>query len=287
MLNKLLLLCLLLAGCSKSPTQASSSRPLLLVSIGPYRLLTERIAGEGFEVRTIVPAASNPHSYEPTSRQVSDMAEGTLWFQIGEPFEAKIFPVLKRQNPKLAVQDLREGIQMIEEEGSLGCKHCCMDHLDRHIWLSPKLAAVQVALIEKALVGQFPEHKELFEKNSAKLQEELLALDQEIKALLKDVKRRAILVSHPAFGYFCKEYELTQLSIEYEGKDPRPKHLEEILNKAVAESMEIALALPQYNNKGAQLIAEKLHVPIHLIDPYAENPFETLKKLAQLISDAH
>ena len=285
MIKKLLLSLLLFAGCSHAPSPPS--KPLLLVSIAPYRFLTEEIAGAGFEVQAVVPMAANPHSFEPTSSQVALMGRGLVWFRIGEPFEGKIIPILKNHNPKLAIKDLRDGIALLEEGPGLKCAHCCMDHLDRHIWLNPKLAAEQAALIEQTLSEQFPEQKEFFQKNLIRLRGELGALDVEIQGILRPVVKRVILVSHPAFGYFCKEYHFEQLSVEYEGKDPRPKHLEEILKQAISQSMEVALALPQHNNKGAQLIAERLHVPIRMIDPYSAEYFETMRKLAHLIADPY
>lgn len=286
MFKKLFILCLILASCGKV-TPNHGGKPLILVSIAPYRFLAEQIAGEGFAVETVVPTAANPHSFEPTASQVSGMAKGVVWFRIGEPFEGRVVPILKERNGELVVKDLRDGIELIEERHALGCQHCCMDHLDRHIWLSPKLAAQQAALIEATLSERFPEKRELFRENLAALSAKLVELDGEIQEILKGVEKRMILVSHPAFGYFCKEYDFEQLSVEYEGKDPRPKHLEEILNRAVSQSMEVALALPQYNNKGAQLIAEKLHVPVHLIDPYSADYFETMRKLAHLIADPY
>lgn len=274
-------------SCGKRPASISSQKPLILVSIAPYRFLAERIAGSEFDVQTVVPAAANPHSFEPTSAQVTEMNRGQMWFRIGEPFELKILPILQSRNPGMSVTDLRDGIDLIEEKHELGCKHCAMDHLDRHIWLSPKLATEQAALIEKALIKQFPEQAETFQKNLLQLTAELTALDGEIREILKPVEKRTLLVSHPAFGYFCKDYDFVQLSVEYEGKDPRPKHLEEILKRAVSESAELALALPQYNNKGAQLIAEKLHMPVRLIDPYSADYFETMRKLAHMIADPY
>jgi zinc transport system substrate-binding protein len=286
MFKKIIFLCSLLASCGKAP-ESPSPKPLLLVSIAPYRFLTEQIAGPDFEVKAVVPSNANPHSFEPTSRQVTQMGQGLIWFRIGEPFEAKILPVLKKHNPQMQTQDLRDGIALIEEVHALGCKQCSVDHLDRHIWLSPKLAARQAAFIKDALCKEFPGKKDVFQSNLEDLQIELAALDQEIHAILKPVEKRTILVSHPAFAYFCKEYDFVQLSVEYEGKDPRPKHLEEILKAAVAQNMEVALALPQYNNKGAQLIAEKMDIPIHFIDPYSADYFETMRKLAHLIADPY
>jgi zinc transport system substrate-binding protein len=290
MFNRIIIFSLILislGACGKNAAPPIPQKPLILVSIAPYRFLAERIAGSEFEVQTVVPAASNPHSFEPTSSQVTEMNRGQLWFRIGEPFELKILPILQSRNPDMAVTDLRDGIELIEEQHELSCKHCSMDHLDRHIWLSPKLAKEQSILIKNALAKKFPEQTETFEKNLSKLTDELEALDGEIREILRPVEKRTLLVSHPAFGYFCKDYDFVQLSVEYEGKDPRPKHLEEILKKAISESAELALALPQHNNKGAQLIAEKLHMPVRLIDPYSADYFETMRKLANLIANPY
>lgn len=279
------LLCLLaLLGCHKAPTPVQGpQKPLVLVSIAPYRSLVERVAGSEIEVQAVVPMGSNPHSFEPTSQEVARMERAAVWFCIGEPFEAKIAPILQLRNPNLVVVDLRKDIPMIEE-GDMECHHCGMDHFDRHIWLSPQLASVQVAHIEKTLQAAFPEQGNMVE-NRDLLQRDLAALDGEIRALLEPVKDRTIIVSHPAFGYFCKDYRLEQLSVEYEGKDPRPKQLEHTMHRAAMEGATLALALPQYNNKGAQMIADKLHVPVKLIDPYSSDYFATMRKLAHLIAE--
>ena len=112
-----LLTAILLAatGCGKSSVAEKSQKPLLLVSVAPYRLLAERIAGPDFDVQTVVPSASNPHSFEPTSSQVTNMSHCQMWFRIGEPFEQKIIPILMHRNPDLTVTDLRDGIDLIEE----------------------------------------------------------------------------------------------------------------------------------------------------------------------------
>jgi zinc transport system substrate-binding protein len=275
-----------LAACSQKPHPENERvKPLILVSIPPYRFLAEQIAGTDFTIQTVVPVAADPHSFEPTAKQVHFLTEASVWFQIGEPFEAKISSILKEKKPDMTFQDLRDGIEMIEESPHLSCGSCGMDHLDRHIWLSPTLATQQAEMITKVLSEKFPEHKDLFEKNLLQLALQLTNLDKEIQTILEPLENRRILVSHPAFGYFCKDYSLEQISVEYDGKDPRPKHLSQILEKAVHKSMNVAIALPQHNNKGAQMIAEKLHIPVRYIDPYSPNYIENMKKLAHLIQN--
>jgi zinc transport system substrate-binding protein len=89
--------------------------------------------------------------------------------------------------------------------------------------------------------------------------------------------------SHPAFGYYCQEFGLKQLSIEYEGKDPLPQDIVQTLEEAKKSKVRAVFIQKQYNNKGAELIAEKLGLPVYLVDPYAEEYFENLRFITSLI----
>lgn len=278
-----LVISLAAASCGKQ-AEPARQKPLVWVSIAPYQGIVQRLAGKDVEVEAIVPQNTNPHNFEPTSRQVAHMNQGLAWFCIGEPFEKKLLPLLQSSRSDLTVLDLRDKIHLIAEEG-LSCSHCSMDHQDRHIWMSPKDTEIQAAEIARVLTEVFPEKKEEIASNLALLESELQNLDRQIRSILDTSKHRTILVSHPAFGYFCKDYGCRQLSVEYEGKDPRPKHIEEILARALADHTEIAIVLPQYNNKGAQLIAEKLHIPVRMIDPYSPDYFNTLLEMARAVAN--
>jgi zinc transport system substrate-binding protein len=202
--------CVLVAACAKK-TPVEARKPLLLVSLAPYQTLVQTIAGNEFEVQTIVPNGADPHHYEPTAQQLIQASQGKIWFRIGESFEAKLLPLLK--NARLV--DLRDTLPLIEGQ----CKH----HQDRHLWLSPKLLAIQAEHVTAALSATFPERQEKFEERLAILIRDLKTLDLEIESQLSSAKVRTFLVSHPAFAYFCRDYDCSQLSIEHEGKEPRPK----------------------------------------------------------------
>jgi len=268
-----LLLLLAFAACSpKTPDEPR--KPLLLVSLAPYQTLVEKIAGDEFEVQAIVPSHADPHNYEPRANQMPELAEGKIWFLIGESFERKLQPILKAK-----ILDLRENLPLVEGQ----CKQCA--HQDRHLWLSPKLMEIQAERIAAILSETYPDQKEFFAERLAVAKEELRELDQEITLRLLTAKNRIFLVSHPAFAYFCRDYHCTQLSIEHEGKEPRPKDLEATLKAAVEQHAAFALSLPQHNNKGAQLVAENLHIPVKFIDPYASDYVDTMRKLSKLIAD--
>lgn len=269
---------LLLFSCGKK--DFATQKPTLLVSVAPYQSLVERIAGDAFEVKTVVPPGSNPHAYEPTAKQIGSIGQGLLWFRIGESFEKKILPVLQEKNRALADCDLRQGLFLIHESG---CNCHAEVQEDRHFWLSPKSLISQVHTITSSLIQHFPEQKETFQINGAGLIQDLEALDTELKTILEKATRRSFLVSHPAFAYFCKDYHLEQISIEVGGKEPTSKHLTQIMTHMSLNQAKLALAMPQHSNKGVELIADKLGLHLHTIDPYAPDYFETMRLLAHLM----
>lgn len=91
------------------------------------------------------------------------------------------------------------------------------------------------------------------------------------------------MISHPAFGYFCKDYEIDQIPIEYEGKDPTLKKLSETFQEAKEKNIKKVFVQAQYNNKGAEFIAEKMELPLRWVDPYSINYEENLKNFVEML----
>lgn len=278
MLHRLFLL--FFAFLSLSSTQPPK-KSLILVSIPPYQEIVEKIGGDHVEVMTIAPPSSDPHTYEPTARQITKLAEGIAWFQIGEPFEKKLSSKLSAKKI-----DLRKTVHLLHEEGSF-CPSCSHSGEDRHIWLSLKEMEHQADKIQEVLSELLPEHKAEFQERLAHLKLELALLDVEIKDRLSSLENRSFVVSHPAFAYFCRDYDLRQLSVEQEGKEPRPKELEALLEDAKEAHSQIAIAIPQHNNRGTELIAKKLDLSLHTIDPYSPHYFETLQNLSLALHDSN
>jgi zinc transport system substrate-binding protein len=258
---------LLFASCARAPAPPST-KPSVIVSLAPYVYFIERIAGDTLTAAPLIPVGSNPHLFEPTPRQVKAMHEAKLWIRCKEPFEKKILKVASEQNPTMAIVDL---FAVSGEEE------------DRHFWLSPKLAREHAQSIAEVLIALSPQHEALYRENLKNFLLDLESIDKEISFLLAPLKGQAILTSHPAFEYFCRDYGLVQIAIECEGKDPLPQDLEETLRTAKEHQIACVLLQPQHNNKGAQLMANHLHLPVEEIDPYAPNYLSNLRMLAYLV----
>ena len=265
----------------------NSGKPTVLVSVPPYAYFVKKIAQDAVEIETLVPVGTNPHIYEATPQEVQRHQNAALWIYLGESFDKKIFKFFQTVKNPIQIVDVTEGTHLLSicEENATGHAHLHYDEgKDLHIWLSPSLAKLQAEKIAKALIELVPNQSVKFESNLQAFLYELDELDQQIATMLMPMKGKAILVSHPAFGYFCRDYHLTQLSVEIEGKEPLPQHVAEILNKAKSYSVKTVLTEPQYSNKGADLLAQSLGLPTHMVDPYAENFSENLLTIARFIA---
>ncbi len=271
----------------KSPLEL---KPRVIVSVAPYLYIVEKIAGETVIAQAIVPPGANPHIYEPTPKEVGEIRGAVLWVYLGESFDKKIYNALLESNPALKVVNVVEHVHLLdfcEENGVESEHHHCHGHeegKDLHVWTSPKLFAEQAQRIAAMLIQLFPEHQATYSAHLQQLLSELQTLDDEIAKLLAAKRGTAILVSHPAFGYFCQEYGLTQISVEIEGKDPLPRDVSDILEQVKTHGIQTVIIEPQYSNKGALLIAERLGLKTHTIDPYAENYPDNLRSLAKVIA---
>ena len=267
--------------CLVSPLCSGETKPVVIVTISPYAFLVEKIAGGFICVKTIVPPLANAHLFEPTPKNLEAFKDAKLWIRMGEGFENQLVSSLRTHNPKLVVLESWKGLSLISHHHARTA--CCGDW-DRHIWLSPRQLMQQMPQIAAALIAICPEHREEISKRLKTFLDELDALNQRLTALLSSKKERAILVAHPSFSYFCRDYGLTQLSIEQEGKDPLPKQLQTLFSKAKKQTHRFLFVQPQFSQKGAKQVADKLSLSLYTIDPYAYDYLESLEAFAQTIA---
>lgn len=259
-------------------------RPLVLVSVAPYRYFVHQIAKDLLDVDLMVPAGASAHTFEPTAKQMIQASRADLWFRIGEPFEKKAIDALKAAHREMALVDLRQGVNLLHSACTHHDHHASCGE-DLHLWLSPRVAQIQSQTITKALSERYPQYRTQFEENLKKFLTDLASLDDFIRQTLAPVQNRTLMVSHPAYAYFCEEYQFVQLPIEFEGKDPTSKNLTQLLQKAKAAHAQAIFTQPQYSDKAARLIAKEIGAQLISVDPYSEDYENTLRKIAQLIAE--
>lgn len=260
---------------------SSESLPLshsVLVSVAPHKFFVEKIAEKTVKVILMVPAGASAHTFEPNPKEMLAACNADMWFQIGENFEIKAGSAIKSHHPEMQFIDLAKDLSLISDSQ---CQHHHHSSYDLHFWLSPQQAKIQAQTIAEALIQKYPEHAAIYLKNLNQFLHEITELNKQIREIIAQSTQRTIMVSHPAYAYFCRDYDFTQLSIEFEGKDPTPKQLTRILQAAQAAKIQTIFIQPQYSNKGATLIASKIGAKLITLDPYSENYFETLLSIAK------
>lgn len=258
----------------------------VIVSVAPHKYFVEQIAGDTLKVLLMVPASSTPHSYEPPPKQILEASHSDMWFRVGESFEKKALEAIQSHHPSLIVVDLRKGLPLIPSPHQHHSGKCCSaEGADLHIWLSLRLAQIQAQTIAEALAQHYPENSALFASNLEKFLRELRTLDAQFKELLEPVKGKTAMVSHPAYAYFCRDYDLKQLSIEIEGQEPTPKAVTALLEKARALKIHTIFTQAQYGIKGAQLIANLLHAKLVSLDPYSEDYLNSMTHITHAFQE--
>lgn len=252
---------LFLIGCSRQP---ASTKPLVITSIPPYTQMVEAIAGDLVSVKSFIQPTDNPHTFSPTPRLLDQVQKASLWIGIGEPYEDRLHAFHARE------LDLSKHVKLLNN--------------DRHIWMSLRLAIFQVKLIAQTLGELFPENAYEFKINANKYIEKLRALDTLVTGMLKPYTGQAVLVSHPAFYYFCYDYKLLEIPLEHQGKDPLPRQTANILQMSESNTFRCAFSVPQGSDKGIRLISTKLGIPLYDFNPLAPDYLQNMQHLAQLIA---
>lgn len=157
---------------------------------------------------------------------------------------------------------------------------------DPHTWVSPSNVKIMAKNIYDTLIEVDPSNKEYFEKNYTNFIEEINQTDKKIKDILSVLPENSkFMVFHPSWGYFAKEYNLTQLAIEVEGKEPKPKVLQKIIDEAKEQNVKAIFTQTEFSDKSAKAIASELKIKVLKETPLAKDWSENLIKMANAIAN--
>ena len=98
------------------------------------------------------------------------------------------------------------------------------------------------------------------------------------------VDGQKFMVFHPSWGYFAKAYNLEQIAVEVEGKEPKPKELIHLLKKAKEKKVNAIFTQPEFSDATAKIIAKELNIPVVKVSPLAPNWSENLINITKAIA---
>jgi zinc transport system substrate-binding protein len=254
---------------------ASADDVKVVVTVPPLAGLVEAIGGEHVDVESLLTPTDNPHTYDPTPRQVAAASEADLFVGAGAQFEVQLMARLVAARPGFpAISVAAAGAT--GEEG---------DHedMDPHVWLSGPTVKKAARIIGAALAQINPENGASYQANLDRFLEQAGEVDHRVGMQLAPYADQPFLVYHPAFGYFAEAYGLRQLAVEQEGHDPAPRQLQETIEEAQAAGVKVIFVQPQFDPHAAEAVRAAIEGEVVILDPLKRDVLGNLKDIADAL----
>jgi len=245
-----LLICIILpaafvlSACSPAKDRTRREGELRVVtSLFPLYDFAKAVGGQKAHVILLLPPGVEPHSFEPTPKDILEVNGADIFVYTGsfmEPWAASIIKGVDTR--KVVVVDSSRGVaQRLEQKGapseedhstSPEPKGGRKEAVDPHIWLDLDNAQKMVDNILAGFIEKDPADKGLFEQNAAAYKARLRQVDEEFRNGLAQCKTHLFIHGgHYAFNYLAKRYGLTYVSAYGFSPDaePSPRHLADMI----------------------------------------------------------
>ena len=269
-MQRILILILLVSLLSCNAVRREPSKPVVAVSILPQKYLISSIADTLLEVVVMVPPGASPATWEATPAQMKQLNYSLAYFQIGHiGFEKAWIDRIAELNDEMELIDLSDGLELI----SIAYKHGDHSHTgtDPHTWMSAVRMEQMARTVYMNLSRLFPEYKEQFRSNYEDLMLEIRNVGTFVDKQLAEYRGNDFLIFHPSMGYLAKDYGLNQHAIEFEGKEPSPAHIQEIIDLAKKNDIKAIFVQKEFDKRNALVIAKEIGGSIVDINPLSED----------------
>jgi ABC-type Zn uptake system ZnuABC Zn-binding protein ZnuA len=216
-------------------------------------------------VRSLAPAGTDAHTYQPTPASITALAEARLVFFNGAGLEAwwnkTVRSVRRRDVP---VVELSRGLATLSLQGD--AKEVSRPEPDPHVWLDPILVQTYVERIRDALAQIDPAGSPEYAAHAKTYETKLGELDAWIRTEVETVPpgRRKLVTFHAAFQYFARRYGFVVKGyvVVSPGKEPSAKALADLASRIKREEIPAVFAEADFNPKLLQILARDAGVKV-------------------------
>lgn len=250
---------------------------LIYTTFYPLQQFTQNVSGDAAEVRSLIPANSDPHAFDLGPKTIAALTYADMLVYNGADFEPYIDEIKSIPDfNHIIFVDSSEGIAL--KEGEIHDHHeevheekLELNHVyDPHIWLDPILAKQQVMTITSHLIQSDPQNAMVYQTNAKSYSDKLDALDQEIREELSVCNKDTFVPFHNAFSYFADRYDLHTLSVIQEFSPSSPitaKDIETLINFVEKNDVKYFFTEENRNPKLAERLATELGGNLILFSP--------------------
>ncbi|GKH49588.1 MAG: metal ABC transporter substrate-binding protein [Oscillospiraceae bacterium] len=261
---------LALTGCAPAPASSSPAgkeKLTVYATLFPQYDFAREIAGDRAEVILLLPPGVESHSFEPTPADIAGISKSDLLLYTGDAMEPWAAKLIAGDLPDtVRAVDLSQGVALLaEEHEEEGHAH----PFDPHIWTSPVNAMIMARTVVSALCEADPEGAEAYRANGERYLAELESLDDEIRTIVSQAKRRELVFGGRfAFHYFTAEYGLTAYSAYdscSEETEPSAKAVSEVIGRVREDHLPVVYYEELTEPKVARSIAQETGAKLLLL----------------------
>jgi zinc transport system substrate-binding protein len=268
----LVLMAVILISCKGKNEAADQQKIKIAVTILPYSGIVKEIGGDKVDITVLVPPNSACETYEPTPVDIAKAAQSEIYFFVGAnyAFEKNLVKSITENYKNVAVVDCSTGLEVKEN--------------NPHLWLYPAGLKKIAENVFNSLKKAKPLLEEYFAKNKERYLKQIDSADAVIKGNMASIKEKKILVFHPSWLYYAGYYNLEQIAIENEGKEPTAQDLKNVIDLAKKYKITTLFLEPNTAPESAQAIKEELKAVSVLLNPMEGDILKNLIYVSEKIS---
>lgn len=272
---------MILCGCSSGH---KDDRAAIAVSFEPQAWLIEQIAGDEFDIITLLPAGSDPESYQPSISTMKGLGNSDVFFSLGtQGFEKSLSDNISSNFPDLKIIDCTNGITKIY--GSHGHSgHTANDNkeFDPHMLSSIRNCIAVAKNMTGALIELYPDKAEKFIEGSNNLISKLQAMDDSITNM--NLKDKGVVIRHPSLSYFARDYGIRQISLQEDGKETSPLQLKRRLEAVKDSNPTVFVSEREHASSTDEDVAEQLGINLIQVSLNSADWLDDLMRLSNEIN---
>lgn len=191
--------------------EKTEDKKTIYASFYPVAEFVKMIAGDKFDVKTIIDSSDEPHSFELTSQAMKELGSADLIAFNGAGMESFIDDLKDNIKDDDKFLDLSAGLTLLDSSG----EGSDMTSVNPHTWLSIKNAKLMVDNIYRKLSAMDPDNQNYYKENLDSTLSKFDELDNKFTEELSKVKdkEKYFVVSHAAFNYLADDYGLKQVAV--------------------------------------------------------------------------
>lgn len=267
------ILTVLASGLTGGLTGRASAQPVRVVTTtSVFADMIASVGGERVQVTSLVPTGADPHSWDPTPREIRSVSNADIFVYNGHGFEVWAPRLIEGAGrPGLVALELSAGLQALAAgEGHGDDAHGHQDEEGNpHFWLDVTYAIEYVRRIEAALAAYDPAGAAYYSARASAYVQELEALDRWIFEQIAQIppERRVLVAYHNAYAYMARRYglEAAGFLVENPDREPAAQVMARLVRLLRERQVPAVFVEPQIDSRLAETIAREAGVRIGVL----------------------